>query len=220
MKNFRGMVEPKEYKIPDFFPNLLIQIIDEFWDPLSKLDYEKPSETETTEKQTDDDGFIDISDGKVGSLISVKIFEDYLYEKVNYPENLGGLPVMKLRNKSEKGEGPLQKGDKRSNLIKHVQKMLFDLDFDLGDTGSEGNGIDGDFRIFTEQAICEFQATHKDWEGKDLIIDGMVGPQTADALNRSMVGIWYDEYTTPSELIQKHSLTTVAEKYAKKGFKL
>jgi hypothetical protein len=65
---------------------------------------------------------------------------------------------------------------------------------DLGETGKSQDGVDGVFGEKTEAAVEEFQRLSKDWNGVPLNVDGIVGPRTADALNRAMVGLWYPEY--------------------------
>ncbi len=120
----------------------------------------------------------------------------------NYPDldadsergqNPGPLPLDKL------GDEPLGKDDKRDSLVKHLQKMLFELGYLLG-LGSTMlgtrviDGVDGVFGGDTDAAVRQFQKDHKDWDGKNLDSDGKVGERTADALNREMVGIWYDFY--------------------------
>lgn len=59
-----------------------------------------------------------------------------------FPDNPGFLPATKLCNAPDKGkpnpiqgDGPLFAGDSRRELVKHLQTMLRDLGFKLGDTG-------------------------------------------------------------------------------------
>jgi murein L,D-transpeptidase YcbB/YkuD len=135
-----------------------------------------------------------------------------------YPKNPGPLPAEKLCNKYNnpnpiKGEGALGnetkgkmyyegKGDKKS-LVETLQTMLRDLKkYDLGSFGPNNDGVDGTFGNSTEDAVKQFQKEHKDWDGNALKVDGLVGPETADALNREMVDIWYDHYQTPVELVE------------------
>ncbi len=58
------------------------------------------------------------------------------------------------------------------------------------------DGVDGIFGLDTDAAVRKFQEDHKDWEGKNLAVDGEVGERTADSLNREMVGIWYATYVS------------------------
>ena len=90
-------------------------------------------------------------------------------------------------------------GDRRKEVTKKLQRMLKELDYDLGNTGPEKDGVDGAFGKKTLDAVTQYQQdeTHKDWEGNELDDDGLVGPRTSDSLNREMVGIWYDYYKTP-----------------------
>lgn len=199
-----------------------IQIIDDLWKPLSGVSYRhtSPDGHETGGKQIGNKGYLIKEDAKPGSSIEVELPEEGLEKERKYGANPGPLPVLDLRNQNEGGNGPLQKGDKRTGLVKHLQQMLYELGFDLGMTGSDENGVDGDFGPITEQVVRDYQKTHKNWEGKDLIVDGKVGPQTGDALNRSMVGIWYDTYETPAKLVQNLSIKTVTSSMARKGLKI
>lgn len=121
------------------------------------------------------------------------------------------LPVLRLRNKADDGEGPLSKGSK-GELVELLHKMLFDLSYNLGDSG-----IDGIFGDLTEKAVAKFQKIHKDWNGKSLKSDGLVGPKTSDSLNRAMVGVWYPDYTTQPEATKdKDTLYVTATKDALK----
>lgn len=135
----------------------------------------------------------------------------------DYPKNPGKLPVLKLCNKIKrncpktdvKPLGPLGgKHNIDAKLMKHLQSMLIALGYDLGTTG-----VDGDFGKLTRNAVIDFQKEKKDWEGKELNEDGLVGPRTADAFNRAMVGKWYDEYTTPKELTNEKRILTVTSKF-------
>jgi hypothetical protein len=134
-----------------------------------------------------------------------------------FPDNPGPLDAAILCNKLPpfnpiKGEGPLRKGDDRKELVKHLQRMLLDLGFNLGTSGENKDGIDGIFGERTEKAVEDFQAKNKDWEGNQLRTDRTVGPMTSDALNRNMVGRWYDKYETPKELTQDTHVVTLTER--------
>ncbi len=113
------------------------------------------------------------------------------------------------------GDGPLQKGDRRKEVTKKLQRMLKELDYDLGNTGPDKDGVDGTFGVRTHVAVIDFQQekVHKYWEGKTLKNDGLVGPQTSDALNREMVGVWYDFYQTDEKLTEGKKIITVTSKY-------
>lgn len=144
-----------------------------------------------------------------------------------YKENPGELKlsyIMDLMNKDEAGNGPLgRKGSvwsaqSEGYLVEHVQLMLKDLkEYNLGNSGQFNDGIDGKFGNKTEEAVRKFQSSHKDWEGNNLKTDGLVGPKTADALNRAMVGVWYDVHETPGDLIGDYCLVTVTKEALTKG---
>jgi peptidoglycan hydrolase-like protein with peptidoglycan-binding domain len=75
--------------------------------------------------------------------------------------------------------------------------------------------VDGTFGNSTEDAVKQFQKEHKDWDGNALKVDGLVGPETADALNREMVGRWYNLYKTSKDLtIDFLRVTATEERFA------
>jgi hypothetical protein len=123
--------------------------------------------------------------------------------------NRGGNPNPIL------GDGALQRGDRRKEEVKKLQRMLKELDYDLGNTGPEKDGVDGGFGKKTHDAVIEFQQdeAHKYWEGKTLNDDGLVGPRTSDALNREMVGVWYDFYQTDEKLTEGKKIITITSNY-------
>lgn len=138
-----------------------------------------------------------------------------------YPDNPGPLPAEKLQNRGEgeEAKGALgnesagkmfYEGSDRKALVEVVQRMLRELQYDIGDTGPGGDGVDGVFGKKTEDAVKEFQKSNKGWDGEPLKVDGLVGPRTSDALNRAMVGRWYGHYQTPLSLtagIPHHTVT-------------
>ncbi|MCG7850741.1 MAG: hypothetical protein MIO93_16400 [ANME-2 cluster archaeon] len=68
------------------------------------------------------------------------------------PENPGPLPAIDLKNKSDGGKGPLGRPDfcsKDPELVKHLQKILVTLGYDLGTSGLEKDGVDGSFGKLT-----------------------------------------------------------------------
>lgn len=87
-----------------------------------------------------------------------------------------------------------------------AQQMLSDLGYSVGDAGA-----DGKFGNDTEKAVRKFQEEHEDWGGEKLNVDGLIGPETSDALNRAMVAVtgWYDRHQTEKSLTQTFSLLTV-----------
>ncbi len=141
------------------------------------------------------------------------------------------LPAEKLCNKSapvncpsvpqDQRHGPLgnesdgkmyydnQDGDKE-DLVKTLQQMLNGLGYTADD--DQSLEVDGKFDKRTKQALIKFQRDekNKDWEGKPLKGDGLVGPRTSDALNRSMVGSWYDTHITPKTLTESFLLVTAS----------
>ena len=143
------------------------------------------------------------------------------------------LPTEKLCNKWGKGnpilgDGALGNektghmyyaGKEKKKLVITLQKMLKTLDYDLGTSGNEKNGVDGIFGDITEEDVLDFQGTNKDWDGKNLKVDGLVCPKTSDALNRAMVGKqyndykWYNHYQTPEKLVEGKPYHTVTSKF-------
>jgi len=93
----------------------------------------------------------------------------------------------------------------REAMVKKVQTMLTELGYDVG-----SGGADGKFGKDTEKAVKAFQQDHEDWNGDALKVDGLVGPETSDALNRAMVGAegWYDRHQTEKELTVDFALLT------------
>jgi hypothetical protein len=168
---------------------------------------------------------------KTSGEFQVKLLEDETSEsKVDYPPNIQELPVLKLCNRKYKpnpikGSGPL--GNKKkgrlyykkeggdpsfSELVTLLQKMLDELIYPLGPAG-----IDGDFGRYTEKAVKKFQSEYSDFQGRQLKRNRKVGPMTADALNRAMVGIWFPFYETPIELTEDTLLVTVTKSALKTG---
>jgi hypothetical protein len=140
------------------------------------------------------------------------------------------LPSTKLCNSHNSkpnpihGDGPLGKkplgrnglgGLEEKKMVELVQMMLGELGYDVG-----LSGLDGKFGPATEKAVKEFQKNNLDWDGKTLKNDGLVGPKTADALNRALVGIWYEEYKTPEELTDDFLFATLTEDEFKLGIRL
>jgi len=68
----------------------------------------------------------------------------------------------------------IRRGNKGADVIE-CQTMLTRLGYDIGSCG-----IDGDFGRATEKAVKDFQSDHK------LIVDGVVGPMTWDALDKAI----------------------------------
>jgi hypothetical protein len=138
----------------------------------------------------------------------------------DYPQNPGPLPAVKLQNagESEEARGALGNeaagnmyytGGDRAELVRTLQMMLRDLLYDIGNFGPDGDGVDGIFGKKTEDAVKQFQQENKDWDSNPLKVDGLVGPRTSDALNKLMVGKWYDEYVTPKTFTDDYLLATI-----------
>ena len=71
----------------------------------------------------------------------------------------------------------IRRGNKGADVIE-CQTMLTRLGYDIGKSG-----IDGDFGRATEAAVKSFQSDHK------LVVDGVVGPMTWDALDKAVAQI-------------------------------
>jgi len=139
------------------------------------------------------------------------------------------LPATKFCNRLSnpnpvKGDGPLgnesagrmsYKGSDKTEHVRTVQEMLITLGYSVG--SSKG---DGKFGNNTQKAIEKFQKEHKDWEGKDLKVDGLVGPLTSDTLNRYMVGRWFDHYQTLEDLTKNMPVHTVTADFLKQGLSI
>jgi len=106
----------------------------------------------------------------------------------------------------------LHEGPDPKKLVEQLQQMLLELDYDMGQPG-----INGDFGAITKTAVTTFQENSKDWDGSPLQVDGVVGPKTADAINRSLVGKWYDPYSTPKELMNGSLNICLSEELFRSG---
>ncbi len=211
------LAEEKEIKVPVIVPNVIesVKLVHENWMPIQNREYKHDQpDGSTIENKTGESGFIKERNFIAGKRkITLKTLQGS-DKDVEGGDNPGPLLALDLRNQSEGGKGPLKRGDSRQDVVKHLQSMLSALKYDLGDTGPDNDGIDGDFGAKTQIAVEEFQKSHKDWEGKQLLKDGRVGPRTSDALNRTLVGFWYDKYETPTELTDTLKLVTVTDKVA------
>lgn len=230
------MVNKKEYKIQDISPNVIYEcrFVDEDWESLVDMDYIfVETNGQTIDNKTDNKGLVIEPSLKTGVTIKLKLqkkndqngidaegeavgYEDIveLEEEKSPEENPGPLPSLDLRNRSEGGQEPLKREDPRQSLIRHFQLMLNELGYDLGLTGPEEDGVDGLYQERSEEAVKEFQELHKDWDGQPLNVNGMVGPRTSDALNRELVGIWYEKYDTPDQLTPGRKLIAMTESFS------
>jgi hypothetical protein len=211
------LAEEKEIKVPVIVPNVIesVKLVHENWMPIQYREYKHTQpDGKVIEDKTDESGLIQEKNFIAGKRKIALTTLQGSDKDVEGGSNPGTLPALDLRNRRDGGDGPLRRGDSRSDLVKHLQQMLSALKYDLGDTGSDNDGIDGDFGAKTQVAVEEYQKMHKDWEGKQILIDGRVGPMTSDALNRTLVGLWYDKYETPTELTETLKLVTVTDKVA------
>lgn len=84
---------------------------------------------------------------------------------------VGGSPVanylVSIRNDPPEGD----------TTIEGVQRRLRAFGYQIGNAGTDGNGVDGKLGPKTDRAIHDFQADHS------LTIDGNVGANTRRALN-------------------------------------
>jgi hypothetical protein len=137
-----------------------------------------------------------------------------------YPDNPGSLDPLDLRNRSDGGRGPVSKNSRteESALVKHIQSMLKALGYNLGTSGTDLNGVDGDFGDITEKAVKQFQEGHKDYKNTQLGKDGEVGVLTSEALNRALVGRWYQKYETPRDLTENRIIITIVAADLEEGF--
>ena len=209
------MAEEREFEVPIIAPNVIesVKFVNDSWRGVQNREYEhtQPDGSVVKGNTTDYNGFIQERNFIAGNRkITLMDIGDEV-RKVERGDNPGPLPPLDLRNRRDGGKGPLRSGDRRKDLVKHLQKILKALQYDLGDTGPDKDGVDGYYRVITQQAVEEFQKSHKDWEGKLLLIDGRVRPRTCDAMNRALVGTWYDSYETPMELTETFKVVTVTE---------
>ena len=102
----------------------------------------------------------------------------YTNEDTGFPVDTGWRPTIRRGNKGE--------------YVKEAQTILYNLGYNLG-----SYGIDGDFGRATEAAVKEFQRDHAKSDG--LVVDGVVGPMTWDALQKASGAI-----QKPSEPADKH----------------
>jgi hypothetical protein len=211
------LAEEKEIKVPVIVPNVIesVKLVHENWMPIQNREYKHDQpDGSIIENKTGESGFIKERNFIAGKRkITLKTLQGS-DKDVEGGDNPGPLLALDLRNQSEGGKGPLKRGDSRQDVVKHLQSMLSALKYDLGDTGPDNDGVDGDFGAKTQIAVEEFQKSHKDWEGKQLLKDSRVGPRTSDAFNRTLVGFWYDKYETPTELTDTLKLVTITDKVA------
>jgi len=74
-------------------------------------------------------------------------------------------PPLTLRTNPTAARDPLGKQDfclKDPEFVKHLQKMLVTLGYDLGTNGPDKDGVDGSFGKLTETAVNDFQEKNRD----------------------------------------------------------
>ena len=108
------------------------------------------------------------------------------YAVANCFKNIIGAPETEPIKPTEpaKEQTKVYKTIRKGNmgaLVKELQTILSKLGYDLGICG-----VDGDFGIATQNAVKEFQRTHKDENGKALVVDGVVGQKTWTALEKAV----------------------------------
>jgi len=92
---------------------------------------------------------------------------DFLPSNIKLSDILKNKDNRDLILKGVKGEG-----------VEEFQKILYDLGYDLGNFGPNGDGIDGKFGSKTKNAVKEFQKDH------GLKVDGIIGIETATTLSQ------------------------------------
>ena len=98
----------------------------------------------------------------------------------------------------------LRKGDK-GTYVTELQSDLVKLGYNLGTFGPNKDGVDGSFGQKTEDAVKDFQRTHKDASGKQLAADGVVGTNTWWALDHAV-----DEQPEPEPEPEKLYTVSIA----------
>jgi hypothetical protein len=198
-----GLIEEKSFS-PGF--NLVLKFSD---DQSASSDGGGAQESDMAPPSQPGPGGIDISKNFLWTT-DVESNEEGGSEAEDAAGPLANEQLIELKNRSDGGKGPLKRDDNRSELVRHVQQMLDAL-------GLYPGKADGDFGPITEKAIKGFQEKYKDWDGNALKVDGLVGPRTSDALNRALVGVWYDRYDTPKELTKETKLIAVSKKSAREA---
>lgn len=125
---------------------------------------------------------------------------------------IDNLPVEELCNKKINPNPLIGKGELGNELHNKMEysgeetrkyKLVRDLQIFLVLLGYYNHKVDGYFANETEAAVCKFQNNHCDWEGRILDADGLVGPRTADAINRAIKErVFFPGYKTP-ETVEK-----------------
>ena len=150
------MAEEKEIKVPVIVPNVIesVKLVHENWMPIQYREYKHAQpDGKVIEDKTDESGLIQEKNFIAGKRKITLTTLQGSDKKVEGGSNPGPLPALDLRNRRDGGDGPLRRGDSRSDLVKHLQRMLSALKYDLGDTGSDKDGVDGEFGVKTQGAV-------------------------------------------------------------------
>lgn len=78
------------------------------------------------------------------------------------------------------GEPELQQGTDSPEWVRYLQELLQQYGYDLGE-----HGVDGVFGPDTEAAVRLFQENNVDAYGRQLKVDGIVGPKTWSSLTQA-----------------------------------
>jgi hypothetical protein len=78
------------------------------------------------------------------------------------------------------GEPMLRQGSDAEDWVQYLQEMLVEYGYDVGE-----HGIDGKFGPDTDAAVRLFQENNVDAYGRDLLVDGIVGPRTWSCITQS-----------------------------------
>jgi hypothetical protein len=185
------MVKKTEVQVPDIYPvaACAVRFVNEAGAACSGLRYSLRGE----EYEADDQGYVATKDIRKDDAIEVLFESEIEFDESRFIEEIqpqvSELMLFScLLNKAEGGEGPLTRGDDRSDYVTIVQKMLGALGYYLGESGEDNDGVDGVFGEWTRNAVLSFQSLSTDDKtGKPLTIDGLVGPVTIDVLARECV---------------------------------
>jgi peptidoglycan hydrolase-like protein with peptidoglycan-binding domain len=131
-----------------------------------------------------------IENNEVLKQSGIRASEDYLTETgikmLSQPSNevLDSEEVNKTIRSSQpvtpntiiSGKQTIRQGQK-GKVVRQIQTMLVTLGYDLGDSGKNKDGVDGDYGDKTVEAIVDFQFDY-DLDG----LDGVVGKETMTKL--------------------------------------
>lgn len=192
------------------------------WEPKRAIKYKLESPTgELFEGKTDNSGMIQhkaLAGSKI-TLVDLPPSNWKNTDELVTNDNQKLFDPLYLQNRDEGGSGPLIKSDTRrssseqQDLVTQLQYMFKALEYPLGSAGPEKDGVDGVWGDLTGEVVKEFQGKYRDWNKNTLLEDNMVGPRTSDALNRIIVGIWFDRYDTPKELTEHNRIVTITDEH-------